>query len=303
VSLAVFPRFLGQGFTISKEDRFSTIVNESTSGKETAVILWTQPRWDFELSYDFVRQRQDYGNQIGMVPVTAALLSSLGDYISDDFKGLVGFHAAAYGRGLTWLYDDPTDNWINGQQIGIGNGSTTQFQVARQIGGFSEFIQNINGTPVNASPRTTSLSLNALIIPTNVAIDTQGGRLATPWQTPGWPNYFKVTTAGTGGVTEPNYRVLAPFPGQTLQDGTALLTNMGTPFVLFVNGTPQATSSYSLSSTGLVTFNSAPANTAVITVTCGFYFQCRFQEDKLTLSELVNTFWQGRSVKFSSVKV
>ena len=77
-----------------------------------------------------------------------------------------------------------------------------------------------------------------------------------------------------------------------------------------INGTP--TSSYSISSTGLITFTSPPAPSATLTWTGTFYFLCRFTED--TLSDLGrqafyvsggnNTgLWSVSSVKFESVLI
>lgn len=76
------------------------------------------------------------------------------------------------------------------------------------------------------------------------------------------------------------------------------------PLVVLANGAAQDPATYSVGAIGLILFNSASALKAVITVTCGFYFQCRFEDDSVKFSESLNGFWEKRkSLKFSSVKL
>ena len=304
--LAIFPKLVGQGWGTNKSPRFSRIIQTATSGKENVVPLWIDPIWDFELKFTALGQRFNYGTNNSFVPSVSALLaSSGGNFISDDLKALAGFFMQANSAaGSTyWYYNDETDNWINSQQIGIGNASNTQFQITRNIGGFTERIQNPNGTPVLANYWTAgaSNSLNAYVIPSQVGIDMQAGR-NPGWQTLGWPFYFKCITAGTSGSIEPQWRN-APVPGTIIQDGAARWENIGVPLVVFVNGTPQAPSAYSLNTTGLITFVTPPALNAIVTIVCGFWFQCRFTEDTTQFSEFLNWWWEGKSLKFMSHKV
>lgn len=302
MSLSVFPKLVGQGWNNTKAPMFSTIIQQATSGKENRIPLWTYPRWNFEIKYNVLNQRQNYGTNNSFVPSVSALLATnSGNFISDDMKALAGFFMSVQGSGLPFYYDDPTDNWINGQQIGIGDGTTTDFQITRNIGGYTELIQNVNGTPVLANYWTASATATSgdYIIPSAVGIDTQGGRIVG-WQTLGWPFYFICTTSGKTGTTEPNWRS-APVPGLTLTDGTAVWENIGVPFVVFVNGTAQDPSLYTLGTTGLLSFASAPI-VGPITIVCGFYFQCRFSDDSTQFAEFLNGFWEGKSLKFISLK-
>jgi uncharacterized protein (TIGR02217 family) len=118
------------------------------------------------------------------------------------------------------LFTDPQDNTLTGAQFGTGNGSSTRFQLSRNIHGYPDIIQNLNGTPT-----------------------------------------------------------------------------------IYVNGTP--TTPASISSTGVVTFSSAPANNAVLTWSGSFFYLCRFAEDTLdaTRSFTINSgidHWMVQGVKFSS---
>jgi len=60
---------------------------------------------------------------------------------------LAGFFLQRSGSFDTWLYTDPDDNTVALQGFGVGDGTTTQFQLVRSFGGFTEPIYDINGTP------------------------------------------------------------------------------------------------------------------------------------------------------------
>jgi hypothetical protein len=53
---------------------------------------------------------------------------------------------------------------------------------------------------------------------------------------------------------------------------------------VYINGS--LTALYSLGSTGIVTFNTAPANGATLTWSGYFYFYCRFLEDTLDVTRI-----------------
>jgi len=151
------------------------------------------------------------------------------------FQGL--YIATNCGASL-WLFNDVTDNSVTTANSGMlnvssgaatpmgltGDGSSTQFQLARSIGGLGwDVIQNLNGSP--------SIYVN--------------GSLKTP-------------------VTD-----------------------------------------YSVSSTGVVTFTSAPASGATLTWSGDFYFLCRFTEDTLDSLAAIGfsssaTVWQVGSVKWET---
>jgi uncharacterized protein (TIGR02217 family) len=82
-----------------------------------------------------------------------------------------------------------------------------------------------------------------------------------------------------------------------------IIENVAGSITVKVNGT--VTAAYSVSSTGLVTFTTAPANGASLQWTGSFRFLCRFDEDTV---DAVRTFttnsgtdlWDVNSIKFSS---
>ena len=63
-----------------------------------------------------------------------------------------------------------------------------------------------------------------------------------------------------------------------------------------VNGvTKNLGADYTVNSTGLVTFNSAP-NTGNVTWTGTYYYRCRFADDKLTFTNLLAQLYEGKQV-------
>lgn len=63
------------------------------------------------------------------------------------------------------------------------------------------------------------------------------------------------------------------------------------------NGNTVNPANYSVSSSGLVTFNSAPAANAALTWTGAYYYRARFEEDERDFEQFMNQLWQSGSVK------
>lgn len=63
------------------------------------------------------------------------------------------------------------------------------------------------------------------------------------------------------------------------------------------------TAAYTLNtSTGVVTFTTAPAGGAALDWTGTYYWRCRFEDDTFDTEKFANQFWQAQSLKFRSVK-
>ena len=104
--LAVFPKMLGVAFPVTKSPEFKTMIQTATSGKETRIPLWTIPRWNFELKFNLLKQRQYYGTNASWVPSVSSLLATNSGFVSDDFNAVCGFFMSVLGSALPWLYDD-----------------------------------------------------------------------------------------------------------------------------------------------------------------------------------------------------
>jgi hypothetical protein len=104
----------------------------SASARETGVGYETFPRWEWTLTYEFLRE-------------TASLT---------EMQDLVGFFNARFGPLDDFLFTDPDESSVSALQFGTGTGSQTQFPLARLFGGFAEPVGyavpssiTVNGTP------------------------------------------------------------------------------------------------------------------------------------------------------------
>src|SRR5579885_131809 len=305
MSSALFPKFLGAAFSITKAPRFNTLIQESTSGKELRLALQAIPRWEITLTYEYLYARQRYlaANQ---VPDASALIDPV-NLIANDWAALAGFFAARQGAFDDFLLDDqdedPVISEVNGL-IGVGDGSTRSFQLQRQRVSCIEPVYNINGDRVLPAGHWSPGRINAIndvILPSSTAMAAQANRQPAV-QSIGWPCSFKCTSAGTSGEIEPNWR-LAAQAGQSVADGSVTWTNQGAAFVLYVNGAAQSPTAYVLSSTGIVTFNTPVPNGYRISWTGDFYTRVRFVRDTIEFDEFYYQFWQAKRVELISVKL
>ena len=75
----------------------------------------------------------------------------------------------------------------------------------------------------------------------------------------------------------------------------------GTP-TIYKNGVPVSPSDYEISDYGVLTFDTAPASEVEVTWTGQFRYWCRFDDDKISASEMVELLWSSDGVKFVSVR-
>ena len=136
MSTSVFPVLAGLGWSVDRTEIWKNTAQENVSGKETRIALWTYPRHQWDLSFDFLRQGTVHGSAY------------------TEFSQLAGFFNQRQGSFDTFLYTDSDDSTITGQAIGTGNASTTDFQLVRAFGGFVE--------PILAPNTVTAVKLNGV---------------------------------------------------------------------------------------------------------------------------------------------
>jgi len=118
--MSVFPDLPGVQIGIKKSSQWATIVQTTASGREIRSALQSQPLYNFELPYSFLRRAP----------------------IHYELQTLQGFINTMRGAWDSWLYSDPTDRLMENSQIGTGDGRTTTFQLQRTYGGFTEPVAN-----------------------------------------------------------------------------------------------------------------------------------------------------------------
>lgn len=126
MSNQVYPSSLpGLSIEVDKEPEFDTLVQRAVSGKELRIGQRVYPLWYLTLNYNFLRDTSVY----------------------NELKTLVGFFLSRKGAADSFLFSDPDDSAVVDQDFGVGDGTTTLFQLVREFGGFVEPVFNINGTP------------------------------------------------------------------------------------------------------------------------------------------------------------
>jgi hypothetical protein len=138
------PSLPGLAWSRHKKPGFSTRVASHVSGREVRVALMTYPLYEFEAAYN------------GLASSSTAAFASLG---ASSLQSLMGFFLQLQGQAGVFLYTDPDDNAVTGQNIGVGNGSTLSFVMGRTLGGFNEpvdWVSSIANVYLNGVAQASS---------------------------------------------------------------------------------------------------------------------------------------------------
>lgn len=134
-----------------KTPRFNSLVQKTAAGRGTSTLaLIPYPEWCFEVDLNCV---------LGGESIAGSVLQSF-----------LGCYIAACGGGSFFLFTDPNDSAVTtaaGIMLNVtpgaaipmgqaGNGSSTQFQLARSIGQGVDILQNVNITQVKVNGTVTA---------------------------------------------------------------------------------------------------------------------------------------------------
>lgn len=121
----IYPNLPGLTYSTFKTPQFKTRTQKSVSGRELRMTFQPVVTWQFKVKYNFLRdafdQRLSYAYS-GSPSLT-------------ELRTLMGFFLQQQGSLTPFWFDDPTDDSVVGQNIGTGDGTTTQFQLTRTLGG------------------------------------------------------------------------------------------------------------------------------------------------------------------------
>ena len=157
----VFPTLPGLAWSVTKTPTFQTRIQRAASGRELRALDYPYPLWQFALVFDFLRDNPTAGY--------------------DELRTLMGFFMLCQGAFGTFLFQDPSDFQVSGQQIGTGNASTSIFQLQRAMGttlpngGFFEPITapNVVGAiylnGITQNPASYSVDSNTGLVTFNTA--------------------------------------------------------------------------------------------------------------------------------------
>jgi uncharacterized protein (TIGR02217 family) len=95
---------------------------ETFAGVDVLQGVWSYPRYKWSLNSGYLRTGASFA----------------------ELQALVGFFNAVGGRATVFQFDDPFDDSVTDQPLGIGDGTTTAFQMLRAYGGFVEPVFAVN---------------------------------------------------------------------------------------------------------------------------------------------------------------
>lgn len=177
----VLPSLAGISFPQKRSLQWSWEDQTALSGKRARYSLFSYPRYSWEVPLNFLR-------------TAAAEL---------EFQDLLAFVSSLQGGVGMFGYTDPNDNAVTNQQFGVGDGSTTAFQLVRTIGGndasFVEPVYLLNGNPqifINGTAASYTISATGLITfgmaPSNGAALTWTGSYYWPCRFDGDATEFEL---------------------------------------------------------------------------------------------------------------
>jgi uncharacterized protein (TIGR02217 family) len=154
MSNLLFPKVRGLGWTITKNPTFSTEIQSSLAGREVRVQNFQNPIWEFTLAYEYLLNDPRSRDENEQTPL----------------ETLVGFFLARGGQFDDFLLNESDltqrleDSVYSGQPIGVGDGSTKNFQLVRNVGGFLESCENPANqvATINVSGRLPTLQVQGV---------------------------------------------------------------------------------------------------------------------------------------------
>jgi uncharacterized protein (TIGR02217 family) len=118
----VFPQLAGMAWGMLKAPMWSSRVQKSVSGKRQAVGYMSYPLYKYTVSFNVLREYSTHA----------------------EVEELQGFFNKLNGQVDTFKFVDPLDASASQQRFGTGNGTQTDFQLARSYGGFTEPVRTPN---------------------------------------------------------------------------------------------------------------------------------------------------------------
>ena len=143
----VFPALPTLGWNVKKTPVWSATTALSVSGREKRAARQCFPVWEFELTYEFLRERtQNNPIYFPNSPYTEL------EQISQLFLACLG----SYGE---FYFEDPDDSTRAGMAIGTGDGGTTAWPVYIPYPSTQRYLTVFSAMP-GAIKRVTAVYLN-----------------------------------------------------------------------------------------------------------------------------------------------
>lgn len=276
---SILPLHTFRGLTFDDVSRpiFSTSVQEHVGGQETANAFWQMPKWEFELSFDYLPDRKN-------------------DALSDK-KRLLGFFMSRKGRFDYFLYKNPADHSTVDELIGVGDGIASSWPMVRTFGDFREWIgysevssvvlthqTSITDVIPSASPYTRVLYGKNIISVENAQWQQTNGT---------WNNLTRILS----GVPSSGEYLLNSETGEL----TFSSSQSGRPYRISYTFHPVRGIHYIVSLPRTIQYLSVPPAGDIITGSYDFYFVCRFGEDQVSVDQFVHNLYDMDRLVMRSV--
>jgi len=163
MSQLILPNLIGLKINISRKIIHSTLIQEATSGKEVRSAYWSYPRYVLNLNFSVLRS------------------ASKPTY--NEYERLIGFLQRMAGQQDSFLFAIPDDQSVTDMPFGVGNGTTTSFQLQRTLVPTSDiaetnkalwkyFPSNADGfEPIFNTNSTPIISVNGSVVTSGYSIN------------------------------------------------------------------------------------------------------------------------------------
>lgn len=131
-TIPTFPSLTGQAWPVTRTPLQSTLKQESISGKQTRLQLYTFGRYRYGLTFSYLGS----GAQ------------------NQDWQLLSGFFQSVAGAALPFHFNDVYDNRVAGQLLGNGDGATLNFNFQRTLSLVTEPVQDVTADSVTVRVST-----------------------------------------------------------------------------------------------------------------------------------------------------
>ena len=137
-SYPTFPTLLGLGWSTVLRPKFDSRIAELASGKTVRSAKMRYPIYEIELSFDMLRS----------------------DAVNAELQTLAGFFKQVGGQANPFWIAPPGLSSMANVQIGVGDGTTTAFQLLWTAGGYSEPLAGISGAGSVAQVTVNSVPIS-----------------------------------------------------------------------------------------------------------------------------------------------
>lgn len=261
----------GLSITVKKRPNFATQIATSASGFEVRNALQEFPRWDVELSYEFLEDRSGADSSL---------------------KTILGFFLARLGSYESWLFKDPDDYLVVNGWCGEPDGVTTTFQFYRTIGAFHERIGQVDEANTITLYLTIEEATNipATPGPYTVTVTEAASFVEDLGVTKGGVPMTKVTSGlGTGEYMVDENTGIYTFAAADEADAIVISYRYEID-----------PADYTITLPYRITFDSAPP-AGILTADFQFFFVCRFIEDQMEFEKFADKLWNLQTCEFRSL--